>query len=276
MKLSVLGCGAPVSHLPNVNTQSPSAYILEWGHGGKLLLECSTGIQDRLKKKGFDIAEIQHIFLSHIHTDHVGGFPSLYQDLWLNTLWEKSDERRLKASSTRTIYCSRQTSTNLLKILRLLMPESKGRLYPYPELNFVDIQNKARLELNGAKLTTVPTFHGSGMVRSLAIRVENYEGVFVYSGDTGICQGIEDICRGADLFLCEACAITDAEMRARGHLTPKQAGLLAKNGGVKKLVLTHLAAPRLHDLEPVIQEALSSGFAGKIQIAQDGDVINLP
>ncbi len=276
MKLSVLGCGAPVSHLSYVKTHSPSAYLLEWGHSGKLLLECSTGIQDRLKKQGVDIADITDIFLSHIHTDHTGGFPSLYQDLWLNTLWEESEERKTRTSAPRNIYASRQTHRHLRKILELLMPESKGRLYPFPKLTFVNIIGRSRLELNCAKLKTFQNFHGGGKVQSLSLRVEAPEGVFVYSGDTGICPGIEEACQGADIFLCEACAMTDAEMRSHGHLTPKEAGNIARMGKVKKLVLTHLAAPRLKSPEVVIQEALSSGFAGKIQIARDGDTILLP
>jgi len=58
-----------------------------------------------------------------------------------------------------------------------------------------------------------------------------------YSGDTGPCEALAELARGADLFLCE-CSLPDG-MTIEGHLTPSGAGAAAAAAGVRRLVLTH-------------------------------------
>ncbi|HHY38329.1 MAG TPA: hypothetical protein GX507_05315 [Clostridia bacterium] len=77
-------------------------------------------------------------------------------------------------------------------------------------------------------------------VPTLAIRIATQDAVLAYSADTGPCPQLEDVARGADLFLCEATLLDGDTGPAPGHLTALQAGELAAKAGVKTLVLTHL------------------------------------
>lgn len=62
--------------------------------------------------------------------------------------------------------------------------------------------------------------------------------------DTLPCQNAIDIARGANLLLCESTYLEEHRELARQHhhLTAKQAAYIAKEAGVKELILTHYSA----------------------------------
>ena len=63
-----------------------------------------------------------------------------------------------------------------------------------------------------------------------------------YTGDTGWREDLPALCAGADLLLADAC-FSEAERAGGGiapHLTASEAGRIAKEGGVKRLLCTHL------------------------------------
>lgn len=70
-KLTILGSS---SALPTV-TKYPSAHVLNV-HEQFYLIDCGEGVQRQLKKYGINALKINHIFISHLHGDHVYGlFP---------------------------------------------------------------------------------------------------------------------------------------------------------------------------------------------------------
>ena len=79
----------------------------------------------------------------------------------------------------------------------------------------------------------------------------------VVVGDAGRTDNILEHCRDADTLVIESTYL-DAEAEMAGqflHLTTKQAAELAKEAGVKKLILTHLS--RRYRERDVIAEAQS-------------------
>ena len=75
---------------------------------------------------------------------------------------------------------------------------------------------------------------------------------------------IVDLVRGADLLFCESPFIAEEEDRARDrcHLTTRQAGLLAKEAGVKQLKVFHFSPRHSHQTERMVREADES-FRGE-------------
>ncbi|WP_435299695.1 MBL fold metallo-hydrolase [Timonella sp. A28] len=92
--------------------------------------------------------------------------------------------------------------------------------------------------------------------------------VLGYSGDTDDCQGVRDIARNADVFLCEAAFL---EGRDDGivdlHLTGKRAARIATDSKAKRLILTHI--PSWNDPEITRAEARNE-YAGETHIAEPG------
>ncbi|NED51696.1 MBL fold metallo-hydrolase, partial [Micromonospora aurantiaca] len=73
--------------------------------------------------------------------------------------------------------------------------------------------------------------------------------------------------RGADIFLCEAAASVRTPGAAETHLTPAQAGDLAKQAAAEHLVLTHLRP--WADTAAALHEARQS-YDGPITLATPG------
>lgn len=67
MKVRVIGCGNAFSNL-NFN----QSFLLE-ENGRKLLIDCGYQIQAALNHQGIDVKEIDDIYISHPHADHIGG-----------------------------------------------------------------------------------------------------------------------------------------------------------------------------------------------------------
>src|SRR5215207_2851629 len=68
MKFTVLGSGSAVPHAE----RSSSAYWLETD-SGTLLLDCSASAIHRMAQENLDWANLDAIWISHFHLDHVGG-----------------------------------------------------------------------------------------------------------------------------------------------------------------------------------------------------------
>ena len=81
IKVTLLGTGAPA---PVMNRFGPS--ILVEAGDQKLVFDAGRGVLQRLTQIKIKQKEIQGIFLTHLHSDHLVGFP----DFWL-TGWHYSD-----------------------------------------------------------------------------------------------------------------------------------------------------------------------------------------
>src|ERR1044072_1418583 len=68
MRLTVLGSGTSVPH----PRRSASAHWVE-AEGGTLLLDCSGPAVHRMAEEGLDWANLDAVWVSHFHLDHVGG-----------------------------------------------------------------------------------------------------------------------------------------------------------------------------------------------------------
>jgi len=78
MKLTCLGTG---DGNPSAE-RAHSAFLYEGG-GATVLVDCGEPVMQSLKKRGIGPDAIDRVFLSHLHSDHLGGFFMLIQGLWL-------------------------------------------------------------------------------------------------------------------------------------------------------------------------------------------------
>jgi ribonuclease Z len=101
--------------------------------------------------------------------------------------------------------------------------------------------------------------------------------VFAFVMDTRWCAGAVALAQGADLLVVEATFLhRDADIAASyGHLTARQAGELAAQGGVRRLVLTHFSQRYGDDAAPFVAEA-AAVFDGEIVGARDLDRVEVP
>jgi ribonuclease Z len=106
--------------------------------------------------------------------------------------------------------------------------------------------------------------------------VERRGQVVSFVMDTAWCDGALALAQGADLLVCEATfASAESELAAvYGHLTAAQAGRLAAEAGVRRLLLTHFSQ-RYPDVGHLVEEA-ASAFRGEILAAADLQRVEVP
>jgi ribonuclease BN (tRNA processing enzyme) len=105
-------------------------------------------------------------------------------------------------------------------------------------------------------------------VPTVGTRVDSeYRSVF-YTADTGPGGTWHDLAAGCTLMLAEASHLGDPEAEPyRRHLTAGQAGLLARQAGARRLMLTHI--PPHVDVTASIQEA-ETAFDRPVELAVPG------
>jgi ribonuclease BN (tRNA processing enzyme) len=73
--------------------------------------------------------------------------------------------------------------------------------------------------------------------------------VIAYCTDTGVCDNLRELARGADLLITESSLKPGQKLEGWGHLDPREAAEIAKQAKVKLLLLTHFDAGNYVSLE---------------------------
>jgi ribonuclease BN (tRNA processing enzyme) len=247
LRITVIGCSGSY---PGPSS-SASCYLLEAEHEGRtwrVLLDLGNGALGSLQKYA-DAQSIDAVFLSHLHADHCldlcgyyvmrkyhpgGALPKI-------PVWGPADSARRMAKAYD-------------------LDEDPGM---NEEFDFIPYDNLA-VEFGPFRVTAREVVHP---VTAYALRVEVDGRTLAYSGDSGVCPGLEDTARDADLFLCEASFMEGAPNPPDLHLTGAEAGRTATDAGSRRLLLTHI--PPWHDPEQVLAEAVKA-YDGEVALATPG------
>ena len=249
MKLTILGSGTAAPLLERNN----AAYLLEAG-ALKLLLDSGAGTIRRLLEMKFDLFDIDNIFYTHLHNDHINDLGAI---VWSNNYG-------LKRTKQLNLYGPKGFK-RYVKILinKLLKPQKL-----YFDVNIKELKN-SKLKIGNVEIKTFQTRHSS-TTRSIIYRFEHKNKLFVYTGDTDYCEEAIEAAKNADVLMTE-CSTSDKN-KADGHLTPSLAGKIAAEANVKTLILTHFY-PEV--LKSDIMGKCRKEFKGKIVLAKDKITLNI-
>jgi ribonuclease BN (tRNA processing enzyme) len=114
--------------------------------------------------------------------------------------------------------------------------------------------------------------HMNHPVETFAFRFSQAGRSLVYTGDTGETEAVPALAQDADVFLSEAAFLDGPDLPPNLHLTARQAAGYANRADVGRLVLTHLQPWNAAD---DAREQAASAFAGQLDVAVDGQVIDL-
>jgi ribonuclease Z len=93
----------------------------------------------------------------------------------------------------------------------------------------------------------------------------------IYSADTEPCDSVQALAQGATLLIHEA---TTPQPFA-GHTTPRQAGQVAAQAGVDRLVLVHFSPRWTMSAAQAIEEVRAGGFVGDVEVGREFGVYTL-
>jgi ribonuclease BN (tRNA processing enzyme) len=254
MRLTVLGSGTAVPH----PRRASSAYWLE-AAGASLLLDFSAHALQRMADEGCDWANLDAVWVSHFHLDHIGGLaPFLF-----GTKYAPQTRDRRKPF---TIFGPRGTQ----RLLRRFDEAGDYRLFeqPFP----VEVRELApRTEFEMWPGLTGRTFSTPHTSESLALRLTDADGTaLVYTSDTGYTEALAGFARAANLFLME-CSFFRAKP-VKTHLELEDAMKLARLAGVRRVMLTHLY-PEWDGLD--IEAEAKKFWDGETIEARDGLRLNV-
>ncbi|PRQ03845.1 Ribonuclease BN [Enhygromyxa salina] len=308
-ELVVLGTASQVP----TRYRNHNGYLLRWDGEG-FLFDPGEGTQRQLIHAGVSSTDITKICITHFHGDHCLGLAGISQLLSLDgcphpvhVFFPSSGEKFYRRLRRASIYHDRaevhghpiaeaQSKTELnevwsaevggkglaLKVLSL----SHG----VPTLGY-RVEEQAgwtllpdKLAAAGLRGAVIKQLQREGSVEVEGRRVELADvgvprrgQVVAFVMDTRLCDNAFELARGADMLICESTYLREDTDRARdnGHLTAEQAAQIAKEAGVKTLVLTHFSR-RYERTAPFLAEAREVFTEGEIVAARDFDVLKMP
>lgn len=222
MKLIVLGSGTSVPHA----RRAAAGHWLET-EGETLLLDISSDIPHRMAQEQLDWWNLDAIWISHLHLDHLGGLaPFLF-----GTRSAPQTQQRRKPLK---IY----GAAGFMKIITAIDQAYDYRLLkqPFP-VDLIEIHPENEFEiLPGLSAQTLSTPHTN---ESLAIRLKDKSGsTLVYTSDTGYSNELIEFAKSATLLLMECSFYKDKPVKT--HLELKEAMQLAQICEPQSLILSHL------------------------------------
>ncbi len=222
MRLTVLGSGTSVPH----PRRSSSAHWLEAG-AGTLLLDPSAAAVHRMPQEGCDWPNLDAVWVSHFHLDHVGGLaPFLFGTKYAPQMQKREKPLR--------VYGPHGTE----KLLRRFDEANAYGLFeqPFP-LEVREVAPRAEFEVfDGLRAQTFSTPHTS---ESLALRLTDAAGAsLVYTSDTGYTEALAGFGRDADLFVMECSFFRSKPVET--HLVLADAMRLARLAAPRRVLLAHL------------------------------------
>ena len=206
MKLTVLGC---CGSYPGP-AGACSGYLVD-AAGTKIWMDAGSGTMANLQRH-ITLHEVDAVVLTHEHPDH----------------WSDIEGFR--------VACAYVIHRNGVPVYA---PEGLRRLtYAFrPVMDWHVIADGDHAEIGAAHLRFSRTDHGP---ETLAVRIDADGRSLAYSADTGPDWSLSALGEPVDLALIEATVTNDRENSVPGHLSARQAGVMARDGGARRLLITHL------------------------------------
>lgn len=244
MKLTILGSGTGV---PTLQRSSP-AYLLE-APGGCGLIDCGSGTLRQLLHLGRPCSEVDVVFVTHTHPDHIGDLAPLIHALKIPIGYRRESPLHLVGPTGFPDFYQACIAT-------VATP---------PKAFAVEVAvARERFECLGLTVRTTPVRHVARL-NSIAYRFEAAGKAVVFSGDCDDDPRLAALATGADALVID-CSFTD-ELKKPGHLSASECGRIARDARVGTLILSHLY-PVIGSDDTRLDEAIAACDCN-VQLAAD-------
>ncbi|MFJ4315928.1 ribonuclease Z [Streptomyces lavendulae] len=269
-----------------------NGYLLRWDGEG-ILFDPGEGTQRQMLRAGVAAHDINRICVTHFHGDHSLGLAGVIQRINLDQVphpvtahypasGQKFFDRLRYATAYRETVRLREEPVErdgtladgppyVLEARRLSHPvESFGYRVTEPDGRRMVPELLARHGIKGPDVGRIQREGRLGEVTLDQVSEHRAGQRFAFVMDTRLCSGVDELAEGCDMLVIES-TFLDADVRLatdHGHLTAGQAAGVARDAGVRHLVLTHFSQ-RYSDPSEFEREARAAGFEGELTIAAD-------
>lgn len=240
-EMTVLGSGTAVPHRDRFGP----GYALRI-NDRYLLFDPSAGTLYRAVKYGISLKEISHVFFTHLHPDHTGDLVPILFALKNPDIDPEIHFQIIGPPGFRDFF-------NRLK-------EIYGHWIDAEKADILEV-SQVVLPSNEWSISWEQVTH---IENSIGYRVIHEGKVWAYSGDTDYCEGVKKLTHDADVAVLE-CSFPD-QLKEKGHLTPSLAGKIARESGVRHLILSHFYP--ICNGEDIIAQCRKE-YSGQITLAID-------
>lgn len=274
ISVTLLGTGCPPAVM---NRFGPSTLVQAGGQ--KLVFDAGRGALQRLTQLGVRWQDVQGVFLTHLHSDHVVGFP----DLWL-TGWLVAPGRNVPLS----VWGPSGTSSMMDHLEQAYQADIKVRIAndgAAPDgvrILAHDIAEGVVYDRGGVRVTAFEVDHAA-LKPAFGYRIEYAGRSVVLSGDTRLSENLIRHAQGVDLLVHEVFVPSTLDRagvppdRAKKiiayHLTPEEAGQVFTRTRPRLAVYSHVCLPTAAGQD--VLAPTRTTYSGPLELGEDLMVIDV-
>ena len=280
MNITILGSGTAAPRLE----RNMAGYLFE-AKGKKILFDSGAGTIRQLLELKINLLDIDDIFYTHLHNDHINDLPAIiwsnnygtYRKKELNVYGPKEFKRYFNIlmkkilNPAKLIYKINANEIKNSTIIKIPIINKTNEKYSITsksnKILFNKSYNKKNINLTKSNIM-IRSIKSKHTKNSVSYRIEHNNKSIVYSGDTDYSTEIIKISKNADLLILE-CSFP---YKKEGHLTPRLCGKIATKANAKKLILTHFY-PECDLID--VKKQCSKEYKGKVVLAEDFMEVNL-
>jgi ribonuclease BN (tRNA processing enzyme) len=278
LEILVLGSGGP-----GATGRAGSSYVVLVDGKARILVDAGPGSFARLGEARISLAELDVVLLTHLHADHATELPGLFKaravasakpitfDVWGPTGARREGQNAYFPSTTEFVerlfgakgafaYLSDFAAPMAVRAHDLAAPAHDGeaqRIFGERDL----------------AITAVAGHHGDAP--AVLYRIDHGGRSVTFSGDIDAAglPALRGLAKGTDLLVFD-CVVLDPPGSPAGlyalHTPPRAIGQLAREAGVRALLLSHLT-PAVEQARDAVVASIRHSYAGPIALAKDGE-----
>lgn len=229
----------------------------------------SVEIVKRLKQVNIDINEINHIFISHSHTDHILGL------IWILKKSMKiilDDKNKNKIN----VYCNDVVYECIITIAKASLPNVLVEAI-LKNVNFHILKDEEEIEINGINYKFFDI--NANDTKQFGFECMMNGKRLMFLGDETLKPSLYEKVKGADYAMHEAFCLDSEESifhpYEKNHSTVKSASKIMNELEVKNLILYHTEESHGDKRKKLYMQEGKENFNGNIIVPDDFDIIEL-